>query len=63
MKQHNVKAKANALRERLKKEGKSVRQLAEEMGIDYRAALNVLSGFHKGWYGEAHRAAVALGLK
>ena len=51
-----VKAKLN-------KEGKTLRQFCEEKEINYRIAQALLTGVSRGKYGEAHRAAVALGLK
>lgn len=51
-----VKAKLN-------KEGKTLTQWAKENGIKYRTAQAVLAGTNRGRHGEAHRAAVALGLK
>jgi gp16 family phage-associated protein len=59
MKQDRVKV----LRERLVREGKTVRQLAEEKRLNYRTVICLLNGVNKGMYGESHRAAVALGLK
>jgi len=59
MRQDRVKA----LRTRLVREGKTIKQLSEERGLDYRAVLHILNGFHKGKYGKAHSTAVALGLK
>jgi len=47
----------------LEKQGKTLKQWATENKVDYRAAQAVLSGTSRGRHGEAHRAAVALGLK
>lgn len=50
-------------KKRLQKEGKSYKQFAKERNLNYRTVLCVLNGVNKGLRGEAHRAAVALGLK
>jgi gp16 family phage-associated protein len=55
--------KREAVKERLQKQGKTIKSWAKEAGVDYRVAVNVLNGFNKGVRGEAHRVAVALGLK
>jgi len=47
----------------LVKQGKTLTQWAKENNINYRTAQAVLSGTNRGRHGEAHRAAVALGLK
>jgi len=52
------KVKAN-----LNRQGKTLVQWAQEKNINYRTAQAVLSGTSRGLRGEAHRAAVALGLK
>ncbi len=51
------------VKKKLEKEGKSFKQFAKEHGLNYRTVLCVLNGVNKGRRGEAHRAAVALGLK
>lgn len=51
------------VRENLVKQGKTLMQWAKEENINYRTAQAVLSGTSRGRHGEAHRAAVALGLK
>lgn len=50
-------------KEKLIKKGKTIRQVSEELGIEYRTVQAVLNGTNKGRYGAAHRAAVALGIK
>lgn len=47
----------------LVKQGKTLTQWARENNINYRTAQAVLGGTNRGRHGEAHRAAVALGLK
>lgn len=59
MKQNRVKA----LRVKLVREGKTIKQLAEEKRLNYRTVICLLNGVNKGQYGESHRAALALGLK
>ena len=51
------------VKRKLEQEGKSFKQFAEENNLNYRTVLCVLNGVNKGKRGEAHRAAVALGLK
>lgn len=51
------------VKKKLQKEGKSYKQFAEEHQLNYRTLICVLNGVNKGQRGEAHRAAVALGLK
>lgn len=48
---------------RLRNEGKTVTAWAKEHGFPVRAVRAVISGHNKGHYGQAHRIAVALGLK
>ncbi|MCL2160693.1 MAG: DNA-binding protein [Betaproteobacteria bacterium] len=49
---------------RIRKEGKTIKEWAEERGVtDYPAVIRVLNGFNKGTHGKAHKVAVALGLK
>ena len=51
------------VKRKLEKEGKSIKQFAEEHHLNYRTVICVLNGVNKGRRSEAHRAAVALGLK
>ncbi|MEO7343221.1 MAG: DNA-binding protein [Methylotenera sp.] len=51
------------VKENLRKEGKTLRQLCIEKSLPYRTAQALLNGTNKGYYGEAHRVAVELGLK
>ena len=51
------------VKKKLQQEGKSYKQFAEEHQLNYRTLICVLNGVNKGLRGEAHRAAVALGLK
>ncbi|MEX1197824.1 MAG: DNA-binding protein [Pseudohongiellaceae bacterium] len=47
----------------LDRQGKSIAEFARENGLDERIVYKILSGEKKGRRGEAHRAAVALGIK
>lgn len=55
--------KLAAKRAELRAKGINLRALCEERGINYAVARQILSGRIKGYYGDAHDAAVALGLK
>lgn len=50
-------------RAELRAHGINLREFCEERGVSYQAAREVLTGKAKGYRGEAHKAAVALGLK
>lgn len=54
---------AEQAREWLDALGKSVAEFASEKGLDQATTYQVLSGAKKGKRGEAHRVAVALGMK
>ncbi len=43
--------------------GKTIRQFAREIGVNERIVYEVLRGRFKGRRGQAHKAAVLLGLK
>lgn len=45
------------------RQGKTVAAFAREHGLDRNIVYQVLDGRKKGRYGEAHRAAVLLGIK
>jgi len=63
----NPPRKAVMTREQAKKwlrsEGVTFKQFAKENGINPRTLQAVLDGHNKGFRGNAHRAAVALGMK
>jgi gp16 family phage-associated protein len=59
---HQLLTPAQA-REALERQGKSICEFAREHGLDEPTVYQVLSGHKKGRRGEAHRAAVLLGLK
>ncbi len=47
----------------IEEQGKSVKEFAEENDLDLHTTYQVLAGTKKGKRGEAHRAAVVLGIK
>ncbi len=51
------------VKKKLDRQGKTIKQYSEENDLNYRTVLCVLNGVNKGRRGEAHRVAVALGLK
>ena len=50
-------------KEKLAQQGITALEFSKQKGLNYKTLLAVLNGTNKGRYGEAHRAAVALGLK
>jgi gp16 family phage-associated protein len=50
-------------RAELDRRGKSIRQFAREIGVSDRIVYEVLRGRFKGRRGQAHKAAVLLGIK
>lgn len=52
-----------AARQRLFAAGINVAALCREHGVSHQAAKDILSGRSQGHRGEAHRAAILLGLK
>jgi gp16 family phage-associated protein len=51
------------VRERMRSEGKTLRQWAEENGFNPGSVYRVMGGINKGHYGKAHEIAAALGIK
>lgn len=51
------------VKEKFAREGKTFTSWARENGFEPGVVMRVVNGTNKGRYGEAHRAAVALGLK
>lgn len=51
------------IRRELKHKGIPIAALAREYGLSARTVYDVLTGRSRGSYGEAHKAAVVLGLK
>jgi gp16 family phage-associated protein len=58
----NVKT-AEEVRADLYRRGKSIRAAAKEMGVSERIVFELLRGRLKGRRGQAHKAAVLLGMK
>lgn len=56
-------AKLAQKRAELRAHGINLREFCEAKGVSYQAARELLIGKSKGHRGEAHKAAVALGLK
>lgn len=52
-----------AARNQLKAQGKTIKAFADEHVLPYSAVRDVLAGRVHGNFGEAHKAAVALGIK
>ncbi len=52
-----------AIREALSRLGKSYSDVARELGVDRTVVRGVLLGHLKGERGDAHKVAVALGIK
>ena len=50
-------------KEKLAEQGVTATDYAKKNNFNYRTVISVLNGTNKGRYGEAHRVAVALGLK
>ena len=50
-------------RERLVRIGRTASDVARELGVSKQVVLGVLDGRFKGTRGDAHKVAVALGLK
>lgn len=50
-------------KEKLRQQGITARQFADQNGLSPTTVYLVLRGVNKGNFGEGHRAAVALGIK
>lgn len=51
------------VRQKLRQRGKTLTWWAEVHGFDRKAVYRVMAGTDKAYYGNAHKIAVALGLK
>ena len=51
------------VRERMRREGKTLRQWALDNGFKPHNVYRVMGGIDKGYYGTAHEIATKLGLK
>lgn len=52
-----------SFKSRLRSQGKTIRQWAEENNFPPNAVYRVLNGFEKGCYGQAHAILVKAGIK
>lgn len=50
-------------RDELRRKGLTIKEWAERNGYPERSVRAVLSGHNKGYYGQAHKIAVDLGVK
>ncbi|VVE55673.1 phage-related DNA-binding protein [Pandoraea iniqua] len=51
------------VKRKLRSEGKTIRQWADENGFSYILVSRVIRGVQRGNYGKGHDIAVALGMK
>jgi gp16 family phage-associated protein len=51
------------VKQRLRNEGKTIKQFAQDNGFNYVEVLRVMNGTIKGVRGRGHQIAVTLGLK
>lgn len=54
---------SDEVRAEIERRGKTIREVAKEIGVNERIVYEVLRGRFKGRRGQAHKAAVLLGLK
>lgn len=54
---------SDEVRAEIERRGKTIREVAQEIGVNERIVYEVLRGRFKGRRGQAHKAAVLLGLK
>ncbi|MBU9260527.1 DNA-binding protein [Burkholderia multivorans] len=52
-----------AVKRKLREQGKTIKEWAEEHGYDYVLVSRVIRGVQKANYGKGHDVAVALGMK
>ncbi|MBV0912846.1 helix-turn-helix domain-containing protein [Anianabacter salinae] len=55
--------KLDIARDELRRKGLTIKEWAKRNGYPERSVRAVLSGHNKGYYGQAHKIAVDLGLK
>ena len=58
-----MKQTPQQVKQRLRNEGKTIKQFAIEQGFPVVQVYRVMNGTIKGTYGRGHEIAVALGLK
>lgn len=54
---------SDEVRAEIERRGKTIREVAKEIGVNERIVYELLRGRFKGRRGQAHKAAVLLGLK
>lgn len=54
---------SDEVRAEIERRGKTIREVAQEIGVNERIVYEVLRGRFKGRRGQAHKAPVLLGLK
>jgi len=52
----------DSIKQRLKKEGKTLKSFAAEHGFSYRTVRDVVRGIRRGYFGEGRKVRIALGL-
>lgn len=57
------KTSGELAKERIRKQGLTIKSWSHQKGLNYRVVSEVLRGVNKGNFGEGHRAAVELGMK
>lgn len=62
-KSHKCLVTRSQAREEIRRQGVTVKQWSQERGLKSKTVFEVLSGRNKGHWGEAHKAAVLLGIK
>jgi|GEM_PF-1382284 len=50
------------IKQRLQKEGKTLKSFAAEHGFRYRTVSDVVRGIRRGYFGEGRKVRIALGL-
>jgi len=53
---------AQPIKQRLQKEGKTLKSWAAEHGFSYRTVCYVVQGIRRGYFGEGRKVRIALGL-
>lgn len=59
----NMSKTSSEVRNDLRREGKTVEEWSKENGFAKRSVQAVLNGHNKGYRGQSHKIALALGLK
>jgi len=53
---------AEQIKQRLHKEGKTLKSFAAEHGFSYRTVCDVVQGIRRGYFGQGRKVRIALGL-